>query len=305
MKISIIGSEGRLGRALRRVLGGAHDVRRVDVNGPNEPNTLRGDVRSQEDMERAVDGVDVVVHLAAYHGGYVPQPTDETRFDVNVLGTFRVLQACLKKDVRRVVWGSSMAALRRDDIYCITKVLGEDLCDYYHERHEFQIAMMRYDAFTACDLVSYGEWLLVRTVDLRDAVAATVRAVGLLGAGQPLFGRFSVSPRHPYSREELQHFGDVWEDVLRRRDPEYVDLVQRYGIEIPCSVSQHDLSSASEAFGWAPRYNFDTFLAELKERDAAGEVTPESPRWRFETGVPPPVGVVWARQEDVSAEPAE
>ena len=101
--IAVIGSEGGLGRSLCSTLNEHYAVRRVDINCPKADNTFRADVRSQEDMERAVDGCDVVVHLAAFHGGYKPPPTDETRFDVNVLGTFRLLQACLKKGIRRVI----------------------------------------------------------------------------------------------------------------------------------------------------------------------------------------------------------
>jgi len=299
LKVSVIGSEGYLGRALCRSLSHVFEVRRVDVNCPNEPNTLRGDVRSQEDAERAVDGVDIVVHLAAYHGGYLPAPTDETRFDVNVVGTFRILQACLKKNVRRLVWASSIAAMDRSRIYSITKVVGEDLCDYYHEGHDFQIAMMRYGSFTSCDLVTYGLRLLSDGVDRRDCVEATMRAVNLMSKGKPLFGRYIVMPLHPYSAEEQRRFGEAWKDILRQRDSVNVDMVQRYGIRIPQFLSQYDLSSTSKDLGFTPQHNFDTFLAELKRRDINREVTPDSPRWWFEQGVPTPEGVVWPEQETV------
>lgn len=184
--ISIIGSEGCLGRALRRALADGFAVRRVDI-----------------------------------------------------VGTFNVLQACLRNGVRRVVWASSTAALSKQGIYCITKVLGEDLCDYYHETHGVQIAMMRYGAFTACDLVTYGQRLL----------------------------------RHA------------------------VDLIERYGIEVPRSIARHDLSSTQRDLAFVPRYDLETFLGELREKDACGAVTPESPRWCFETGRPPVEDVVWPEQE--------
>lgn len=296
-KVSIIGSEGSLGRALCRALSRDYHVRRVDVNCPNEPNTLRGDVRSQGDMEIAVQGADVVVHLAAYHGGYSPPPTDETRFHVNVVGTFNVMQACLKKDVRRFVWASSTAALSKKGIYSITKVLGESLCDYYHETHGFRIAMMRYGAFTPCDLVTYGERLLGHGVDRRDCVEATVRAVGLLAEGRPLFGRYTVMPRHPWRDEDRAEFGHRWQDILTRAHPESVDLIQRYRIRIPRAIALHDLSSTQAHLGFAPRYDFETFLDELREKSASGAVSPGSPRWSFETGLPPSEGVVWPAQE--------
>ena len=297
MKLSVIGSEGSLGRALCRALEGNYEVRRADVNCPNEPNALRADMRSQEDMERAVDGADIVVPLAAYHGGYNPPPTDETRFDVNVVGTFRVFQACLKKNIRRVVWASSDAALHRNNMYCISKVIGEDLCDYYHEAHGFQIAMMRYSAFTPCDLATYGQRLLSNAIDKRDCVEATVKAIDLLAKGHKLFGRYMVLPVHPYTADEQSRFGRDWQEIVRKSDPAYVDLIKRYKIQMPPALTQADVSSTAKDLGFTPRYNFDTFLAELKQRDATREVTPESPRWWFEQGVKPPEGIVWPRQE--------
>ncbi len=295
--VSIIGSEGCLGRALRRALEGKYDLRRADVNCPDEPDMLRADVRSQEDMERAVDGADVVVHLAAYHGGYRPPPTDETRFQVNVVGTWGAMQACLKKGVRRVVWASSIAARSKKGMYSVTKVLGEDLCEYYHLTHGFQVAMMRYGSFTPCDLVTYGERLLGSGIDRRDCVEATVRAVDLLAAGKPLFGRYTIMPSHPWSDDELAEFGRSWKAILARARPDAAKLIERYGIRIPPSVARQDLSATRADLGFAPRYDFETFLAELAEKDASGAVGPDRPRWSFETGLPPGEGVVWPDQE--------
>jgi hypothetical protein len=76
-----------------------------------------------------------------------------------------------------------------------------------------------------------------------------------------------------------------------------VELVDRYGIQMPESVTRYDLSSTVTELEFTPRYNFDTFLVELKEKDARGEVTPQSTRWWFEQGVAPPQGVVWPSQE--------
>jgi len=295
--VSIVGSEGCLGRALRRALADDFAVRRVDVNCPNEPDTLRADVRSQADMDRAVAGADIVVHLAAYHGGYSPPPTDDTRFHVNVVGTFNVLQACLRAGVRRVVWASSTAALLKRGIYGITKVLGEDLCDYYRETHGFDIAMMRYGAFTACDLVTYGQRLLGHGVDRRDCVEATVRAIRLLAQGRSIFGRYTVMPTHPWSDDEREHLGERWRDLVARVHPDAPALVERYGIEVPQTVGQHELALTRAVLGFVPRRNFETFLAELQEQDACGAIAPDSPRWCFETGRPPVEGVVWPAQE--------
>ena len=40
-----------------------------------------------------------------------------------------------------------------------------------------------------------------------------------------------------------------------------------------------------------------TFLEELREKSESGAVSPGSPRWSFETGLPPSEGVVWPAQD--------
>ncbi len=291
--ISVIGSEGGLGRLLCNALRQRYSVRRVDIRCPNVEGAFRGDVRSQEDMEQAVDAADVVVHLAAYHGGYSPQPTDETRFEVNVTGSFRMFQACLKKGVNRVVWASSLAAMKNQGCYPMTKVLGEDLCEYYHLTHGMQIAMMRYGAFTPCDLITYGERLLGRGVDARDCVNATMCAVDLLSKGSDLFGHFAVSPDHGLPDENLASFGRRYKGILSSMNATWPNLIDRYSIDIPDAVTQYDISSTQAALGFHPSFNFLTFLEELERRERSGEISVESPRWWFEQGIPAPENVVW------------
>lgn len=65
-----------------------------------------GDILQNDILEKAVDGVDGVFHLAAL---WLLQCHEYPRaaFDVNIRGTFNVIEACLKKGVKRVVYSSS------------------------------------------------------------------------------------------------------------------------------------------------------------------------------------------------------
>jgi nucleoside-diphosphate-sugar epimerase len=291
--VSVIGSEGGLGRLVCNALRQRYSVRRVDLSCANAEDVVRGDVRSQEDMEQAVAGAEIVIHLAAFHGGYNPPPTDETRFDVNVVGTFRMFQACLKKGIKRVVWGSSIAAMRNQGCYSMTKVLGEDLCEYYHLTHGMQIAMMRYGAFTPCDLITYGERLLGSGVDLRDCVNATIRAVDLLSDGSDLYGRFTILPDHKIQKEQLASFGSHYREILGVLNPEWLNLIDRYSISIPESVTQYDISFTQAALGFQSSFNFFSFMEELERRDRSGGISGDSPRWWFEQGIPAQENVPW------------
>ena len=78
---------------------------------------VHGDVRDVPTVERALRGVDVVFHQAAY-GGYMPEVA---RFiDVNVLGTARILEAIRdhRLPVRKVVLASSQAVYSEGAVRC-------------------------------------------------------------------------------------------------------------------------------------------------------------------------------------------
>jgi UDP-glucose 4-epimerase len=70
-----------------------------------------GDVADETVLERALDGVDAVVHLAS-ETGVVPSVDDPVRdFEGNARTTFRLLEGCRRREIRRVVFASSGAAL--------------------------------------------------------------------------------------------------------------------------------------------------------------------------------------------------
>ncbi len=83
--------------------------------GGDEPTDgvefIRGDVCDENAVRAAVDGVDVVIHLAA-QSGVIPSIEDPLKdFEVNAAGTVNLLMAARNADVARVVYASSNAAL--------------------------------------------------------------------------------------------------------------------------------------------------------------------------------------------------
>lgn len=65
-----------------------------------------GDIQQRDILEKAMDGIDGVFHLAAV---WLLQCHEypETAFDVNVRGTFNIIMAAIKTGVKRVVYSSS------------------------------------------------------------------------------------------------------------------------------------------------------------------------------------------------------
>jgi uronate dehydrogenase len=158
MKVLITGAAGRIGTALRRGL--AHELRLTDVEVPDdlEHEFVRADLTDAEAIDRAVDGVDAVVHLGA-----VP---DEAPFAAiagpNLHGTFHVLDACRRHGIGRIVFASSNPATgmypvgepldessvpRPDGLYGVSKVYGEALGRMYAERFGLDVVALRIGSF--------------------------------------------------------------------------------------------------------------------------------------------------------------
>ena len=94
------------------------EVRVLAVPGESRENVddldvevLEGDVRARADVERAVEGMDTVFHAAAIYQDFAPDPT--LMYDVNMRGTFNVLEAARRARVGRVVYTASIVSIGR------------------------------------------------------------------------------------------------------------------------------------------------------------------------------------------------
>lgn len=116
-----------------------------------------GDVRDVDLLDDAMRDVDGVVHLAAMwllHCKDFPR----TAFHVNVEGTFNVLEACVKNDVKRLIYSSSASVygdavevpmteehpLNNRNFYGATKIAGEAMCRAFHDRYGLDYVGLRY-----------------------------------------------------------------------------------------------------------------------------------------------------------------
>lgn len=148
--VLVTGAAGLLGRYIvRELVANGYRVRGFDRRqGEDEAEWHVGDVTNADDVARAVDGVDLVIHAAARAN--IWQGTGEEILATNVLGTWNVFEAARKGGVPRVVFCSSDSVigytvregamvpprympvdvahpLQATDPYALSKVMGEDL----------------------------------------------------------------------------------------------------------------------------------------------------------------------------------
>ena len=116
-----------------------------------------GDILQTDILQSAFDGADGVFHLAAL---WLLQCHEYPRsaFDVNVRGTFNVMEACVAKGVKRLVYSSSASvygdAVREPmdedhpfnnrNFYGATKIAGEAMLRAYHHRYGLDYVGLRY-----------------------------------------------------------------------------------------------------------------------------------------------------------------
>ncbi len=112
-KVLVTGSEGFLGHYLVDTLVDAgFRVYRFDCREPNnqEKNAVspftRGDIRDKNTVDRAVAGMDAVVHSAAALAQF--QPDEKIMREINVGGTENVIAASLDHDLKKCVFISSV-----------------------------------------------------------------------------------------------------------------------------------------------------------------------------------------------------
>ncbi|MCP4922467.1 MAG: NAD-dependent epimerase/dehydratase family protein [bacterium] len=116
-----------------------------------------GDICQTDILDEAIKGADGVFHFAAL---WLLQCHDFPRsaFNVNVEGTFNVLDACVKHDVKRLVYSSSASVygdavqepmdedhpFNNTNFYGATKIAGEAMARAYHHRYKLPFVGLRY-----------------------------------------------------------------------------------------------------------------------------------------------------------------
>ena len=163
IKALVTGATGFTGQYMvQNLLDNGYEVR-VLVRASSNLNALKnkrvelcfGDICNIDEVEKAVEGVDVIYHIAAlYRAANVP---DSVYYNVNVTGTKNLLDAALKYNIKRFLHCSTVgiyghienppadetAPLRPGDIYQDTKLEGEKLALSYYKEKGLPVTIVR------------------------------------------------------------------------------------------------------------------------------------------------------------------
>ena len=116
-----------------------------------------GDIREVDILNTAMEDIDFVISLAAMwllHCKDFPR----TAFDVNIAGTFNIFEACVKNNVKKLIWSSSASVygdavelpmtenhpFNNKNFYGSSKIAGEAMAAAFNDRYGLSVIGLRY-----------------------------------------------------------------------------------------------------------------------------------------------------------------
>ena len=169
MKIAVTGGSGFVGLNLIKELKEGHEVVNLDIVNPAESDHfIKCDITNREEVSRIfkneLQDADAVVHLAALSKEAASNETPSIDFNVNINGTFNILNACLNTGVKNFIFASSYLVYGNSDfekvsetsplhpksIYAATKASGEAIINSFHNIYGINTVLLR-------KCVLYGE----------------------------------------------------------------------------------------------------------------------------------------------------
>ena len=299
MTILVTGSSGHLGEAIMRVLRSSQrNAVGLDIVDGDHTDVV-GSITDRGLVDDVVGGVGAIVHTATLYKPHVQTHSDRNFVDTNVTGTLNLLESAVVHGCRSFIFTSTTSTFGRallppadgpaswitedvrpipKNIYGVTKVSAEDLCELYHVRHQLPCLVLRTSRFfpeaddnravrqNFDDLNAKVNELLYRRVDIEDAVSAHLLA--LKRAGAIGFRRYIVSATSPFSASDLVQLRDDPEGVVSK----YVDFKAEYERRGWRMLGGFDRvyvnDRAREDLGWEPKHTFAHAIERLR-RDAS------------------------------------
>src|SRR5262250_1124682 len=166
--ILVTGSAGHLGEALMRTLRAEHrDARGLDLK-PSPFTDCVGSICDRELVRQGMRGVRAVLHAATLHKPHVATHAGRDFVDVNVTGTLMLLEEAVAAGVDAFIFTSTTSAVGSAltpapgepaawvtedvvpvprNIYGVTKVAAENVCELVHRDHGLPVLILRTSRF--------------------------------------------------------------------------------------------------------------------------------------------------------------
>lgn len=288
MKLLVTGASGRIGRALMRRLSRDHAVQGLD-RVPSSTVHWVGDLADAALLQRALAGVDAVVHCAALHApqvGLLPEAEFER---VNVQATEALARAACAAGVGHLVYTSTTALYgaastpahaagwvdedtvpQPRTVYHRSKLAAEALLARWADAGAFGLTVLRMGRCFAEPAPAMAVARLHRGIDARDVAEAHALALAQARPGVRTYVLSGATPFQPADAVALKTDAAA---LIRQRVPELAAAFAARGWVLPARIDRvYDAGRAQRDLGWQPRHGWAEVLRQLD--DESPEVLP-------------------------------
>lgn len=300
-KILVTGASGTVGQSLAPALlqKGYKNIRlfkhrnAVEEYTDGEVEIIHADLRDFEQIQKALADVDIVCHLAALMGGNEPADI----FEVNMRGTFNLLEACrLSGKVKLFIFASTDATypagtteyskpieesqpLNPKSVYGISKVLGEEMCICYSHAFGISCVRLRFVQVVSpeivLDLFSLNSWVGLAPEEKERIEGKDVLVAPLYADGSPVCDAVvdsrDIAQAIILCLEKPKVKGEVFNlagpcPLNYEKEADYVSAkLGKPLVKVKCPVLKPykvSIARAREVLGYNPIYDFRKMIDE-------------------------------------------
>ncbi len=284
MKILLTGACGTVARAIRALGASEHQFVLTDVlEAVADDGGHVCSITDAEELKRISVGCDAIIHTAAIQGAWYGKATNAQFIEINLLGAEHLFQAAIANGIPRLVISSSMEVLcgrdwaaqgktvydedtppNPDWIYPVTKLLVEQLSEFYASRMDLEVVNLRYAGVVQNPtdpgrIVKY----LARGVADSDVAKANLLAATTPGLKCEVL---NIAIDTPLTEQDiLDGETDPWQ-VVERHWPGCRPYLESAGISD--IVHKHfwpvpRIDRAKRVLNWKPEITFTTMLQQM------------------------------------------
>jgi UDP-glucose 4-epimerase len=297
LTVLVTGTAGHLGEGIVRTLRAAgRPVLGLDAKASALTDRV-GSILNRPFVRESLDGVSAVIHAATLHKPHLATHSFQDFVDTNVTGTRILLEEAVAASVECFVYTSTTSVFGKamlpgpdqpavwvteelgpepKNVYGLTKLLAESLCELFHHRHSLPVMVLRTSRFfpeADDDVATRNSYepanvqaneMLYRRVDIEDVVAAHLLAIAK--AGSIGLARYIISATSPFDPDDLAELRIDAPGVVNRLFPESEALyAAREWKLFPTIARVYVNRLARSELGWAPKYDFRHVLECLRE----------------------------------------
>jgi len=288
LKILITGTAGRVGRAIYINLMKEHQVVGIDQT-PCSTADYVGDIRDDSILNKALDGVDVIIHCAALHAPHIGLMPDSEFEDINVKATKNLALVGIKHGIKHFIFTSTTALYgfastpkdvagwvnekvipKPKTIYHKTKIKAEQILEKISKDNGLPVTVLQMSRCFPEPADLMAVYRLSRGIDARDVASAHACAVTKRLSG---FKRFIISGNTPFHKGDCQKLNINADTLLREYAPSLAKHFDERGWPLPkCLDRVYDSSLAQKSLSWLPKYGYVSVFDMLDNESA--EVLP-------------------------------